>query len=97
LKADLLNRLAGKARGLFQNEARWLLADFRVPASGWRKWRARVILSLMYAFFRFATGLPASRLTSADDFLQATGFRLAGRRLANFGLAHSDLWLRSKR
>ena len=34
------------------------------------QWRARVILSLMYAFFRFATGRPASRLTPADDFLQ---------------------------
>ena len=51
----------------------------------------------MYAFFRFATGLSAARLTPSDDFLQAAGFRLAGRRLANFGLVHSDLWLRSKR
>jgi len=76
-------------------EARWLLADFCEPETGWQKWRAKVVLALMYAFFRLATGLSASRLTPPDGFLRTGGFQLSARRLANFGLAHADLWQRS--
>lgn len=76
--------------------ARWLLADFREAETGWRRWRARAVLAVMYGFFRVATGLSASRLTPPDTFLEANGFRLASRRLANFGLAHADLWQRDR-
>lgn len=76
-------------------DARWLLADFCEPETGWRKWRAKAVLALMYAFFRLATGLSASRLTPPDGFLRTGGFQLSARRLANFGLAHADLWQRS--
>lgn len=72
--------------------ARWLLADFQIPARGWRRLRATAVHRLMYAFFRAATGLPADRLTPPDPFLQAAGFRLKERRHFNFGLLHSDLW-----
>jgi len=75
-------------------DARWLLADFREPECGWRRWRARAVLMLMYGFFRVMTGLSATCLTPPDAFLESAGFQLAGRRLSNFGLAHSDLWLR---
>ena len=77
-------------------DARWLLADFREPEVGWQKWRAKAVLTLLYGFFRFATGLSAARLTPPAGFLEMSGFRLAGRRLANFGLVHSDLWRRDK-
>lgn len=73
-------------------DAVWLLADFRLPATGWQRWRARAVLTLLYAFFRVTTGLSASRLTPPDEFLEGAGFRLAGRRLVNCGLTHSDLW-----
>ncbi len=76
-------------------DARWLLADFCEPENGWRTWRAKAVLALMYAFFRLATGLSASRLTPPDGFLKTGGFQLSARRLANFGLAHADLWQRS--
>lgn len=76
-------------------DARWLLSDFREPESGWRRWRGRALLALMYAFFRRATALSASRLTPRDEFLAEGGFRLASRLLANYGLAHSDLWQRA--
>ncbi len=75
-------------------DGQWLLADFRVPDRGWRRWRAKLLLALMYGFFRWATGLRANRLTSADAYLRQAGFELAGRRLVNFGFAHTDLWRR---
>jgi SAM-dependent methyltransferase len=90
--ASLVKKIARRAAP----QAKWLLADFRVPPSGWRRWRARAVLALLYAFFRAVTGLSASRLTPADEFLKAAGFRLAGRRLANFGLVHADLWVRDE-
>lgn len=87
----LVTRIAASATA----DARWLLADFREPETGWRRWRARAVLAMMYGFFRLATALSASHLTPPDEFLKASGFRLAARRLANFGLAHSDLWQRT--
>lgn len=89
--AGLLAKVAGSATP----DARWLLADFREPESGWRRWRARAALAFMYGFFRIATGLSASRLTPPDEFLSRSQFRLVARRFANFGLVHSDLWERS--
>jgi SAM-dependent methyltransferase len=89
--AELVAKIATSATA----DARWLLADFREPESGWRRWRGRAALALIYGFFRVATGLSASRLSPPDGFLETGGFRLASRRLANFGLIHSDLWART--
>lgn len=89
--AQLIPKIATSAT----SEARWLLADFRLPERGWQRWRARAVLALMYAFFRSVTGLSAARLTPPDEFLEAGGFRRAERRLVNFGLAHADLWRRT--
>jgi ubiquinone/menaquinone biosynthesis C-methylase UbiE len=74
-------------------DARWLLADFQEPAAGVAKWRARVILELMYLFFRWATSLPASELTAPDPLLAQCGFKLRERRTFEWGLLHSDLWV----
>jgi hypothetical protein len=94
-RRDELEGLVAKVAASATNQAQWLLSDFCLPERGWRRARARVVLALMYRFFRCATGLRASRLTPPDGFLQAAGFRLMHRRLANFGLAHAELWLRS--
>lgn len=90
--AGLIRRLAEVAAG----NATWLLADFRVPLAGWRRWRARFILGCLYAFFRATTQLAASRLTPPDEYLRAAGFQLAQRREWSFGLVHSDLWRRAR-
>ena len=62
---DELERLVAKVAASAADNARWLLVDFRLPECGWRKWRAKAVLALMYAFFRVTTGLSASRLTPA--------------------------------
>lgn len=95
-RREELKGLIAKVAVSATDEARWLLADFRLPERGWRQARARVVLALMYRFFRCATGLSASRLTPPDRFLEAAGFRLTHQRLVNFGLVHADLWLRTK-
>ena len=89
--AALVPRLAAAATP----DARWLLADFCEPPSGFAKWRARWILRTMYFFFRRVTRLPANCLTRPDSFLQHTGFTLRKRRLSDWGLLHGDLWQRA--
>jgi ubiquinone/menaquinone biosynthesis C-methylase UbiE len=74
-------------------EAHWLLADFQEPNAGIAKWRAKAILELMYLFFLWAVALPASDLTSPDPLLAQCGFKLRERRIFEWGLLHSDLWV----
>ena len=93
-RADQLAQIVPCLAAVATPDARWLLADFREPASGIAKWRARGILRAMYFFFQRATGLPASRLTPPDAFLQQSGFVLRERTLSEWGLLHSDLWER---
>jgi Methyltransferase domain len=76
-------------------EAVWLLADFRVPESGWQRWRAKIILAMLYTSFKLTTSLSASWLTPPDNFLTNAGFKLVDRRFASFGFAHSDFWQRN--
>jgi len=89
--AELVPRLAAAAAP----DARWLLADFREPASGVARWRARGILRAMYLFFQRATRLPAWRLTPPDVLLQQNDFVLREWTLSEWGLLHSDLWQRA--
>lgn len=75
-------------------DAHWLLADFRVPAAGLTRWRARWIVRSMYVFFRRVTGLSASNVVPAEDFLVPRGYSLRERRLSEWGLLHTDWWTR---
>lgn len=54
--------------------ATWLWADFRMPEAGWSRLRARVSIPLLYAFFRWQTGIPARRLPPAEEIIAAAGF-----------------------
>jgi ubiquinone/menaquinone biosynthesis C-methylase UbiE len=49
--------------------ALWLWADFARPERGWRRWRARVWLAVLYAFFRWQTGLSARKLPPVEQWL----------------------------
>ena len=53
--------------------APWLLADFRPARGGWR----RLLLVLMYGFFRLTTGLRARALADLREALAGLGLRPA--------------------
>lgn len=72
--------------------AKWLISDFSEANRGLAKLRSRLILFVMYGFFRFVTKLPARKLTPADEFLQENGFVLQQRETWDWGLLHADLW-----
>ena len=93
-RAEQLQKLIPLLAGSATAQAIWLLADFRVPERGWRRWRAGAILASLYLFFKLMTSLSASWLTPPDNLLKNAGFKLSDRRLFNFGFAHADLWSR---
>jgi len=92
---EQLGRLIPRLAAATTPNALWLVSDFRLPESGWRRWRAGIILRLLYLLFRVTTGLRASSLTPPDELLRESGFVLLERRLENLGFAHADLWRRS--
>lgn len=86
----LISRLAASARPA----AHWLVADFQLAHTGWPRVRSRVILAMLYAFFRVAARLPATSLTPPDLFIEHGGFRLQRRIEQDHGLLRSDWWSR---
>lgn len=92
--ADDLERVVANLNAVATPDATWLVSDFQLPPAGWRRWRAKFVLSLAYGFFRVATDISARRITPPDDVLRAAGFVLRRRESFNFGLLHADLWRR---
>lgn len=92
---ELSRVVAGLARAARRNAA-WLISDFAVPSRGFARVRAQAVHRLMYAFFRPMTKIGARAVTPPDPHLAAAGFRLAGRRSANWGLLRADRWLRGE-
>lgn len=91
-RSDQLVAIIARLAAAAAPEARWLVADFREPASGFARWRARAIIQSLYFFFRRVARLSATRLTQPDALLARHGFVLRERRTWDWGLLHSDLW-----
>lgn len=73
----------------------WLLSDFAPPSAvhdGRQRLLSRLLLPLMYTFFRLTTGLPATRLVSPQPFLQACGLRLERAERFRGGFVYAELW-----
>ena len=66
--------------------APWLFADFVLPARGLARARARAWLRILYAFFRWETGLAVSSLPPSEEILGQAGWRVAESR-------HMQRWL----
>lgn len=66
--------LIGRLQPALAPDALWLHADFNLPPRGPARLRARAWLALMFAFFRWQTGLAARALPPSEELLQAAGF-----------------------
>jgi len=72
-EADV-SALIGRIRPALAPGAVWLFADFSEPDRGLPRWRAKAWLWIMYAFFRWQTGLAARRLPPSEPLLLKEGF-----------------------
>jgi SAM-dependent methyltransferase len=77
-------------------DAHWLVADFQIAPSGLARWRSRVIVGLLYRFFRVVCGLEADALVVPDEALVAAGFSCHARRTSEWGLLKSEWWQRGQ-
>ncbi len=86
--AELVERI----RGSLRPDAAWLWADFRVPERGLTRWRARATLPLLYAFFRWRTGLAARELPPAEALLARAGLACEAQADFQDGFVRSAAW-----
>lgn len=75
-------------------EAHWLLADFEIAQAGAARWLSRIILRLLYGFFRVVTGIHADHLVPPEPMMEQAGFTRHQRRTYDHGLLKSEWWLR---
>ncbi len=89
--AAIIAKLANSAAP----QAQWLVADFCQVRQGWRSLRPRLLIAMMYLFFRILAGIEARRLVDHRPFLQAKGFILARETLLPNEMIRSELWRRT--
>lgn len=92
--AGILERVVGGIADGMRRDAAWLIADFALPARGPARWRASAIHFVMYAFFRWATRLPASALVPPEPVLTKQGLVRTGFKEFEWGLIRSSIWRR---
>ena len=88
--ADVVARLGELATP----HAHWLLADFQIASTRWARLRCRVIVGLLYGFFRVVCGLKANSLVSPDGDLKKAEFHRHRQTTSEWGLLKSDWWRR---
>ena len=95
--ADDIATLVTKLGDLATPNANWLLADFQIAGGRIAALRCRVILSLLYTFFRIVCDVGASSLVSPDSELGKNGFLVFRRVTCEWGLLKSEWWHRPTR
>jgi ubiquinone/menaquinone biosynthesis C-methylase UbiE len=93
-RPDQLETLIARIATSATQNSHWLVADFQIPRKGWKRIRSRLIVWVMYLFFRVITRLPARVLTAPDPFLKHASFKLSQRVESEWGLLRSDWWQR---
>ena len=92
-KTRELEKLIPKIAEAAAPGANWLIADFREAPKGIAKWRSRIILKMLYQFFKTFSHLSADHLTPPDRILKQSGYSIKERRIFEAGLLHSDWWI----
>ena len=93
-RADQLQQLMPGIGNAATPDAQWMLADFQIADAGFRRVRSRMIVGLLYAFFRLTTRIAARELAAVAPGLHTAGFTLVERREFDSGLLYCDWWSR---
>jgi ubiquinone/menaquinone biosynthesis C-methylase UbiE len=87
-----LSAMIQKLTGFATQDTLWLVNDFTVPASGIRRLRAKLLLKIMYLFFRLTSNLRTQRLENPSRVLTNAGWKLASEKNFNHRFIVSRLW-----
>ena len=94
LSGEMLQTLVPKLSRSLKPGGRWCVTDFAAPhtLSGWTHLYSRILVALMYTFFRLQTALPAKTVVPPGPFLQACG--LEPVRTQNFrgSFVYTQVW-----
>jgi ubiquinone/menaquinone biosynthesis C-methylase UbiE len=93
---DELEQIVEKTARAAGSGAVWLVSDFVLPAKGLPRLGARVLLTVMYAFFRVVAGIRAKDLIDPAPYLERNGFVRQSRRTFYAGMVTADLWERRR-
>ena len=91
-RPEQLEQMIPRIADISAPDANWLIADFQIPPAGLRRIRSRLIIWMLYVFFRMTTRIAAHELTKPDSLLEKAGFTLHRRIESEWGLLHSDWW-----
>jgi hypothetical protein len=91
-RPEQLAQMIPRIADLSAPDANWLIADFQIPDTGWRRIRSQLIIWMLYVFFRMTTRLAAHKLIKPDSLLEKAGFTLQRHIESEWGLLHSDWW-----
>ena len=86
--------LMSRVQTSLRPDALWLWADFDLPVHGLARWRARVWLTVLYAYFHWQTGLAARELPPVLPYLAENGFSKSTGIALQWGLVRSEVWQR---
>ncbi|HEY5079012.1 MAG TPA: class I SAM-dependent methyltransferase [Opitutaceae bacterium] len=79
-----------------RRRARWLFADFVLPPGALARARARAWLAVLYAYFRWETGLRVSALPPSEAILERAGWRRTAFLDLNRGFVRSAVFERAQ-
>jgi len=85
-------QIVGRLAQALEPGGLWLMNDFSIPPSGWRRWHARAWIGVMYRFFRLTTHLRANKLPPIDVILNDAGLRLIESRTSFGAMIVSQVW-----
>ena len=89
---DELKALIPRIADRMSADAVWLIADFSIPATGWRRLHALAWVKIMYAFFSTATALRTRFLPEIDSVLGDAGFTQRDSCCSRAGLIRCQIW-----
>lgn len=86
--AQMVERLAPH----LDAKAKWLVSDFRIPAGRAVSPLFRMMVGIMYRFFRYTTGLRTKRLADFPRVLAEAGFVPCAQASLAGGFVVSEIW-----
>lgn len=90
LTASEVQLLVHQAAAKLAPNGGWLWADFAIPSSGPFRLIARMMLTLLYCFFRATTDTSGTSLVDTTPHFEAAGLRVVTRASGMFGMVETQ-------